>query len=171
MERFKKLFLIAVLLLISMPMSGQGLSKGYRGFVDIGYTIGVGDFDNGRFEITTSHGYQFNSWLFIGGGMGINRWSGNLDATSTPLFGVIRFDVPFGGKLSPFVDFKIGGNLGDMRGFYFHPSLGGRFSLNEKCGLSLAVGYTLQKARVYWRDIEWTIENFGGISIKAGLDF
>ena len=81
MERFKKLFLIAVLLLISMPMSGQGLSKGYRGLVDIGYTIGVGDFDNGRFEITTSHGYQFNSWLFIGGGMGINRWSGNLDVS------------------------------------------------------------------------------------------
>ena len=53
MERFKKLFLIAVLLLISMPMSGQGLSKGYRGLVDIGYTIGVGDFHNGRFEITT----------------------------------------------------------------------------------------------------------------------
>lgn len=171
MEKFKKLLIVTVLILSFLPMSGQGVSKGYRGFVDIGYTIGVGDFDNGRFEITTTHGYQALPWLFVGGGIGINRWSGNLDATSTPLFGVIRFDVSFGGKLSPFVDFKIGGNLGDMRGFYFHPSLGGRFALNEKCGLSLAVGYTLQKARVYWRDIEWTIENFGGVSIKAGLDF
>lgn len=38
----------------------QEQGKGYRGFAELGYGIGVGDYEFGRFSIETSHGYQFN---------------------------------------------------------------------------------------------------------------
>lgn len=47
-------------------------SNGYRGFADLGYTIGVGDYDFGRFEISTTHGYQVNPYFFVGGGVGFH---------------------------------------------------------------------------------------------------
>ncbi len=39
---------------------------------DLGYTIGVGDYDFGRFEISTTHGYQVNPYFFLGGGVGFH---------------------------------------------------------------------------------------------------
>lgn len=38
----------------------------YRGFVDAGYDVGIGDYDFGRFVINTTHGYQFNPYIFLG---------------------------------------------------------------------------------------------------------
>lgn len=49
--------------------------KGYHGFADLGYTIGVGDYDFGRIEISTTHGYQVNPYLFVGGGVGFHFMS------------------------------------------------------------------------------------------------
>ncbi|MDO5577583.1 MAG: hypothetical protein Q4F84_10935, partial [Fibrobacter sp.] len=37
----------------------SGLEQGYHGFADLGYTFGIGDYDFGRFEFNSSHGYQF----------------------------------------------------------------------------------------------------------------
>ena len=43
--------------------NGRGPQKGYRGFVDLGYTIGTGDFGLDRVEFSTSHGYQIRFYL------------------------------------------------------------------------------------------------------------
>lgn len=58
----KKLFILLVsVLLFSFNCSAQSISSGnYKGYVDAGYSIGIGDYEFGRVEINTSHGYQFN---------------------------------------------------------------------------------------------------------------
>ncbi len=59
----KNIFSIAMMLALAITsVSAQNTSGScFRGFVDTGYGMGVGDFEFGRFEINTSHGYQFQS--------------------------------------------------------------------------------------------------------------
>jgi len=45
--------------------------KGYRGFADLGYTIGTGDFRLDRIEFSTSHGYQILPCFYAGLGVGV----------------------------------------------------------------------------------------------------
>ena len=72
----KKIYFLLAVFFSSMMMFAQNVSKGcYRGFVDGGYTIAVGDYDFGRFEINTSHGYQINPFFFVGGGIGLHFMS------------------------------------------------------------------------------------------------
>src|SRR5574344_1649720 len=44
---------------------------GYRGFVDNGYTVGVGDYSLDRYDVSTTHGCQINPFIFVGGGVGV----------------------------------------------------------------------------------------------------
>lgn len=73
-------------------------------------------------------------------------------------------------SISPFFDFKIGYTVYDATGFYMTPSVGCRFALGERSGISVGLGYTMQK-------IEYDLwgysgsENCGGFSIKVGFDF
>lgn len=54
----RKVLSLAVLLLSVIGALAQNTSKNcYRGYVDAGYSVGVGDYDFGRFEVNTSHGY------------------------------------------------------------------------------------------------------------------
>ncbi|GEM_PF-611888 len=53
-------------------------SSGYRGFLDFGYCMKMGDISTSRIEITTSHGFQFNNRFFIGLGLGANIYSDGL---------------------------------------------------------------------------------------------
>lgn len=72
----KKSFVMAALLPCVLSIHGQNVSRNcYRGFIDAGYSIGVGDYEFGRFEVNTSHGYQFNSYLFLGAGAGLHFMS------------------------------------------------------------------------------------------------
>jgi hypothetical protein len=49
--------------------------SGYKGIFDIGYTLSFGNAEKGRFEISTSHGYQLNKNLFLGAGLGLHIYS------------------------------------------------------------------------------------------------
>lgn len=72
----KKELLLAILLLSFLAIRSQNISNNcYRGFIDAGYSIGVGDYEFGRFEVNTSHGYQFNPYLFLGAGVGFHFMS------------------------------------------------------------------------------------------------
>lgn len=168
--------LASLFLVPSVSAVAAGFDTGYRGFVDLGYTVGVGDYSDGRFEMTTTHGYQALPWLFVGGGFGVNAWGDGF--VSVPIFADARFDICKGvftnSRLNPFVDVKIGGSAGDAQGFYFHPSVGLRFAALDKLGVSFAIGYTLNNVEVVDFDIIGggsIHENFGGISFKVGVDF
>lgn len=153
----RKALMLAALLSCVLYVHGQNEAKNcYRGFVDAGYSIGVGDYDFGRFEVNTSHGYQFNPYLFLGAGMGFHFMSSYetsgmdipLDVRDSqvdiPVFANIRCNFSKK-KVAPFVDVKGGTFVTNNGGLYVNASVGCRVTINEKQAVNVSVGYASEK--------------------------
>ena len=87
------------------------LQKGYRGFVEAGATFVFNEYltDKG-FNLSTIHGYQFNHWLYLGGGVGFEGishvWCSGIIMT-IPVFADVRAYMT-GTKVKPFFDVQLG---------------------------------------------------------------
>ena len=68
-----KKIVISLLLAIPCLAHAQGLQKGYRGMVDLGSCIYTSQLAPSTVEITTSHGYQFNPYIYIGVGLASSK--------------------------------------------------------------------------------------------------
>lgn len=179
MKKTISILIITLALLASNHLFAQNPpQRGYRGFVETGYSFGLGDIGMNRFEISTTHGFQLNEHLFIGAGLAYHgfRKSG-FNWEGVPIFGEVRGDW-FRGKFSPFASAKLGYNTGDIEGFYFAPSAGYRYAFGKKMGLSLSLGYSLQMVetgQLNYNDgqigIDYTRKNSGAITLKLGFDF
>ncbi|WP_280744704.1 MULTISPECIES: hypothetical protein [unclassified Parabacteroides] len=109
---------------IAEAVSGSG--SGYRGFLEAGYVMKMGDISTSRIEVTTSHGYQVNPSFFIGVGVGVNLYSDGLHykgkhienvdtfniATTIPIFADLRYNFLESGKAIPFIGLKAGYSIG-----------------------------------------------------------
>ena len=67
--------LLAATMAFAINSNAQSMQSGYKGHVDAGYSIGIGDYDFGRFEVNTTHGYQVNPYIFLGAGTGLHFMS------------------------------------------------------------------------------------------------
>jgi len=155
--------------------SGYTPLRGYKGFVDVGYSIGTGDYDFDRVEISTTHGYQFNDFLFVGGGMGMHYYSDLDDEYAVPVFANFRANF-MRGKVVPFGDVKLGYTVGDIvEGAYGAIGVGVRFALKGKKALNLSLSYTAQDVDVdyygYYDYYYSDEETLGAFSIKIGFEF
>ncbi len=152
----KIIFTLALSLVCATALAQNVSGKCYRGFADAGYSFGLGDYEFGRFEINTSHGYQINPYIYLGAGLGFHfmseyetpNMSIPLDVRESsvdiPLFANAR--VNFGKwKLTPFIDFKAGTFLTNGGGAYLNLSFGGRWALNKKNAINLLIGYGMEK--------------------------
>lgn len=147
----------------------NGNKSGYKGFVDFGYTFGVGHVsDAGRLSLTTSHGVQINPYLFVGGGTTVNYYT-SASYFSLPLFANVRGSF-MDNSISPFVDLKIGYTIFDVTGFYFSPSIGCRFGLQNGNGVNVSLGYEMQKGTLEF-DSYSTSVTVGGVALRVGYDF
>lgn len=111
---------------ISPALSGSGR---YKGYVEAGYSHTLGKYNGDFIEVSTSQGYQYNNWFFMGAGLGVDllfahkgsNWgegtvppAGNPNEASTapmlPLFADFRFLIANGNSanISFFLDLKIG---------------------------------------------------------------
>ena len=151
--------------------------KGYKGFVDLGYTAGVGDYGTGRVELTTSHGYQFNSYLFVGGGTGFQYYH-EAETFTMPIFADIRANF-MKGPIVPFVGFKAGytfdlsEDAGGL-GCYLSPSAGVKLAVSSGVALNLSVGYTAQMVNIDYEDYSGYYSGhvtLNGVSFKVGIEF
>lgn len=146
----------------SYPNNNIGNETGYKAIVDLGYTVGTGDFGVDRIELSTSFGYQFNPYFYAGAGLAANYYY-DADVFGLPIFAHVRGNI-LNNNITPFVDFKIGYSpLKDAKGLYLSPSVGCKIN-----SLNVSLGYTLQKASEDYYGI--TI-NCGGISFKVGYEF
>jgi hypothetical protein len=173
--------------------NASGLEEGYHGFVDFGYTLGVGDYEFGRFEINTTHGYQFNSHLFVGGGLGFHLMSEYdtpdmniaLDhrkkQLDIPVYGDVRWTI-INQKVTPFIDGKIGYYVTNRGGLYGNLAVGCRVSLYNGHGINFSIGYSHEKLEFetfdhfksqYSMDYRRSKRKLAteGISFKIGYDF
>ena len=168
----KKVLLILALALLStqakaLDYDDDGVSPGYRGFVDFSYSLGVGDFgkNHDRVNLMTSHGYQFVPQFFAGIGIGANYYYDD-EAWNLPIFAHFRSDI-LANDITPFVDLKVGYSFIDVKGFYLNPSVGCRFAVSDNLALNIGVGYTLQKTEFYY----YGNENCGSVDFRFGIDF
>ena len=110
---------------ISPALSGSGR---YKGYVEAGYSHTLSHYNGDFVEISTSQGYQYNSWFFMGAGLGVDvlfshkssNWLEGMttpppdmrgEATTAPmlpLFADFRFLIGDTSKVSFFLDLKVG---------------------------------------------------------------
>lgn len=154
----------------AVSLAPAGDITGYRGFVDLGFTKGLGDSGANRFELTTSHGYQFTPYFFTGAGLGIHyymdMWWNSYNVPFIPLFIDLRGNL-MQGSIVPFIGLKGGYSLVVDDGLYggglyAAPSVGVKYMLSETFALNLSLGYSYQQDEG---------DNLSGISIKIGAEF
>lgn len=155
MKRF--LMMIVVVCTMLSVANAQNVSGNcYRGFVDTGYTFGLGDYKFGRIEVNTSHGFQINPYVFVGAGAGFHFMSSyetpNMDIpldkrdskVDVPIFANIRANLSKG-KITPFADLKGGMFVTNSGGLYVSGSVGCRIATNTKQAVNISVGFSLEK--------------------------
>ena len=155
--------------------------------VDLGYGIGVVDIDgDSRIGFTTVHGYQFNKYLFVGAGLGLNYflndryvyyYKENMGTIGVPVFADARGTLPLKDNVALFFDFRLGYSFVDyVTGVYMSPSVGVR--VGRKYGVTFSLGYEYQgcDTHVYFDpDALWkyysSSGNAGAITFRLGFDW
>lgn len=160
----KALFILALVSFVFMPANAKTVTgKRYRGMA--GYSIagtGIGNgMDSYSTGFYTSHGFQINSHIYVGAGMGL-QYNSSFDEVALPIFSNFRADI-LKTRITPFFDAKIGYSPANVKGLFCSPSIGVRFGLNQTVGINLSIGYVLQ--------CHQELPNSQSIEFKAGIDF
>lgn len=178
-----------VLTLICTALCASAHDRGYRGEVGVDYTVGDGDAQVDRLGFSTTHGYQFNPYFFLGGGMAV-RIMGESDGytdlyreakTSIPVYADLRCNFTKS-KVSPFVDLKLGYFLTNNDELYSNISAGLLIKTAKNQGISLSVGLAteaLAMEKLYYRPsykynniyVDEVIEYCTGISFQVAYEF
>ena len=174
----KKIFFAFLLLLTPAVVKAQHLERGYRGLVDLEINTGVADFvDDGEYSgygISTTHGYQFNPYFFLGGGALVkyNKFEDLDDKTNLALYGDIRVNF-INTRVSPYIDSRLGYSVTGLEGFYMAHSVGVHVGLKKSYGLNFSLGYCMQ-VYDYEMPQKYTSETTGmanSFQITAGFEF
>lgn len=164
MKRLLTLLYMAIIVLSATALQPQ---RGYRGFIDsdnfLGINPGFLTGDGGESTIytgfTTSHGYQFNNWLYAGAGAGFvynlswNKYSYHHDDGRwvIPVFTEVRMDASWG-RFTPYFSAQLGANAGDHGGIYFSPMVGYRFNWGRKSAINFGLGATIYSKKIWYYD-------------------
>ena len=147
-------------------------AKGYKGFAELGMDAGQ-SFSAG---IYTSHGYQFNPYLYTGAGIGFSGIFLDGEGLYLPIFAECRVNIlnPNRFRNTPFAGVQIGGSvLEDTQGIYFHLFLGYRFPFRRagRSAFTLSLGYQL--GNTYYDDYydDYTDDYFHMFSLRFGFEF
>lgn len=152
-------------------VSGEGLDpqKGYRGFIEsenyffpnLGFLTGDGGDSDFWTGFSTTHGYQLNPHLFVGGGMSCVWVLNDIDYHSykskikyLPLFADVRTDLRFG-RFTPFFDLRMGCNLLRHGTFSGALTVGYRFNWGKRWAINLALGVNMRGERFADYDSGW----------------
>ena len=156
------------------PKGKRILSRGYRGFVSLGYTLDPEDYySTFALDFTTTHGYQCSPYIFVGAGIGVSRihyaWEffgmdsdwleeEEEDVTFVPVYFDLRTTF-LRNWVSPYVDIKAGYAFGDTNYSYYNPTAGVHFGFRKGLGLNIGLGY------VAYGDA------FDGLNFHVSLEF
>ena len=132
----KKVFLFLATLFCCIGMfaqnvgdSGNGLKRGFRGIAELGYEVAINDDGDNSPILNLSGGYQLNSYVFLGAGVGFRYYMDD-DKSSVPIYFNFRSDF-VNVKINPFVDVKLGYSP-SYSGAYFSTSMGCRKVENRR---------------------------------------
>lgn len=191
MKIMKRGLILSLLSVMCVALGyARDLERGYRGFVEWDNAIGETDYLTqykgfyGKatlwfIGISTSHGYQFNSHWFVGGGTMISTSFPKGDKF-LPGFAEIRYDTKIA-KITPFIDFRCGYyyDCEKSGGLYLSPTIGYNFRTSEKLNFNLGIGMTVRgftkssyesKGYLTWKTGS-TTTNYTFFAARFGIDF
>lgn len=138
---------------VALNVNAQRLERGYAGSAEVG---GLTSSGYTWFNLSTTHGYQFNQRWFAGGGMNLfvnDLCFANIYAAGRCYSTRIKSE-----KWTPFGEMRFGVEFGDRKTQCFmEPSAGVRYALNSRFALSARVG--------------WYFDGGSGLSFTAGIQF
>ena len=126
--------------------------------------------------------YQFNPWLYVGGGVSSqsfpsqDNFKASDDFTNSNLFAAIRVNF-LNKRITPFIEGKVGtsipysGELADELktwGGYFSPSVGCHFGITRRFGINLSAGFNFHSYSFDAYDENLSITSW---VIRLGVDF
>ena len=137
----------------------------FRGFIDVGYSLGVGEPRNDFWLIETSFGYAITPRAYIGAGIGLHSFKPILKSYPQrtdkaqpepndpnwrypfiPIYAEGRYSFNNESHNTPWVSLKVGATFINHKGFYTSPSLGYHFKSNQFFSFNVGVGYALHTA-------------------------
>lgn len=165
-------FIAVCLVFVSAGVYAQGktgvLSKGYHAMADFGF----GTYPTFNYNVSTTHGYQFNPYIFVGGGI-LAIATEDLEKCALPIFADFRINF-LDKKVSPLVDFRNGITVSQGVGFYSQAAFGARFILSEKYAMNLYTGFELYELKSRYLNEGknfYASDKIGSIIIKLGFEF
>lgn len=152
----KKTLLLLSLIISTISATALQPQRGYRAMIDanmslipnIGFIAGEPGDSEVMLGGTTSHGYQFNNWLYVGGGAGFEynpSWKSYHSSETRfiiPIFAEARADACWG-RFTPFLSVRLGANVANHGGIYFSPIVGYRFNWGRRCAINFGLGLNL----------------------------
>ena len=134
--------------LLSPALSG---SFNYKGYIEASYIKGIGDERIDFVDISTTQGFKYANWLFMGVGAGVDMMLPSVDidhhsydpAVMVPLYADFRFLIGNQNKIGINLDLRFGaaflfdsfptnnGWLVSEENFYLRPSLSMRIPINK----------------------------------------
>ncbi len=201
MNFMKKSWIFCFLLLgvnFSLPLCAQ--NKGYEKSIEVGYAVGIGEYNNDIINLSMINGYRINDNFYAGLGVGVGYSNAityvdikygitnetRSDAFLIPIFAHLKANLT-SGDISPFFSFNIGytidvnSYLKDAPGLMLQPNFGVDFRVNEKTSIYGLIGLNLQHYDyTYTYNLGTTSSNwevtqkselFKAIDLKIGFKF
>lgn len=160
----------------------------FRGFVDLGYSLGFGAPRNDYWMVETSFGYQCKSNLYVGAGIGLHKFNAVINSYPprtdykdpqpndpdlnkfpfVPLYADVRYNMRSENFNTPWAALKLGGSVFNHGGLYASPSLGFHFASSQFFSFNVGVGYALHTAHY---KLWCTGDTPGAIPDKSGKSY
>ena len=156
--------------------------RGYKAFYEAGYVFTLDDNNCyitnlcgnppgcNRLSLTTSQGYQFNNFFYLGAGAGMEvntyrKSKGEEAGVSVPIFADLRFNILNDKKVLPFVVVRAGGCVGYWRGACINMQAGIRVKLDKK-------SHALYAALVFDGLVDDNvIDGSSGLGFRIGFEY
>ncbi len=133
MRNIRKAIVAAMVCLCAtaaMAQKNTYRSKGYKGNIEIGAS-------NAGISVMTTHGYQFNRFLFVGGGMGY-------EADLIPLYADVKsYFTKKEMKVNPWAEVRLGFQMIEGLYPYFSPAVGFTVPVGKDLAISAALQFGL----------------------------
>lgn len=159
----------------------------FRGFIDLGYSLGMGQPRNNFWLIETSFGYAITPRAYLGAGIGIHNFNPVLKSYPQrtdkaqpeendpnwrypfiPIYAEGRYSFKNESSNTPFVSLKVGATFINHKGFYTSPTIGYHFKSNQFFSFNVGVGYALHTAHY---KLWCTGDTPGAIPDKSGSSY
>ncbi len=125
--------------------------RGYKAFYNVEYGFDIDDEEKdweggyiagyphcNNFMISTTQGYQFNNFFFLGGGLGLLRY---IDGKKTmmPIFAETSINLLNNKRVMPFLQARLGTVVGEWGGVYYSAICGVRLKVAQRHAVSLSL--------------------------------